>query len=141
LTEFRSHEEGVEAPTRQLGEKTMFTRMTVLMRWKAWAACLAFILLTADAAKPAEQDTSAEYICAEREVLLETFLEAQGEMPNAGSPELAERSILIVQARAACRDGRLDDALVAYDRLIAKLQSVVTYRGQREYGAGDGSRW
>jgi hypothetical protein len=83
LTEFRSHEEGVEAPTRQLGEKTMFTRMTVLMRWKAWAACLAFILLTADAAKPAEQDTSAEYICAEREVLLETFLEAQGEMPNA----------------------------------------------------------
>ena len=119
----------------------MSTHITRLMRWKAWAACLAFMLLTADAAKPAEQGTSDKYICAEREVLLETLVEAHGEMPNAGSPELAERDILVVQARAACRDGRVNDALLVYDRLIARLQSVVTFRGQRGYGAGDASHW
>ena len=62
-------------------------------------------------------------------------------MPNAGSPELAERDILIVQARAACHDGRVNNALLVYDRLIAKLQSVVTFREQRGYGAGDPSHW
>jgi hypothetical protein len=105
----------------------MLTRITELMRWKAWAACLAFILLTA--AKPAEQGTSDQYVCAEREILLQTLLEARGETPKAGSPELDERSILIVQARAACRDGRVDDALATYDRLIGKLEAVVAYRG------------
>ena len=119
----------------------MLTRMSELMRWKAWAACLAFTLLTTWAAKPAEQGISDQYICAEREVLLQTLLEAQGETPKVGSPELDERSILIVQARAACRDGRVNDALLVYDRLIAKLQSVVTFREQRGYGAGDPSHW
>jgi len=119
----------------------MSTQITRLMRWKALAACLAFMLLTVDAAKPAEQGTSDKYVCAEREVLLETLVEAHGEMPNADSPELAERDILVVQARAACRDGRVNDALLVYDRLIAKLQSVVTFRGQRGYGAGDASHW
>ena len=102
---------------------------------KAWVACLAFTLLLVSAAKAAEQDT-----CAEREVLLETLLEAHGETPKAGSPELDERSILIVQARAACRDGRVNDALVIYDRLIGKLEAVMTYRGQRGDRA-DESRW
>ena len=119
----------------------MSTHIKRLMRWKAWAACLAFMLLTVDAAKPAEQGTSDQYICAEREVLVETLLGAHGEMPNAGSPELAERNVLIVQARAACHDGRVNDALLVYDRLIAKLQSVVTFRGQRGYGAGDANHW
>jgi hypothetical protein len=119
----------------------MSTHITRLMRWKAWAACLAFMLLTVDAAKPAEQGTSDKYTCAEREVLLETLVEAHGEMPNVGSRESAERNILIVQARAACRDGRVNDALLVYDRLIAKLQSVATFRGQRGYGAGDASHW
>src|SRR6516162_6409511 len=112
----------------------MSTDIKRLVRWKAWAAYLAFMLLTVDAAKPAEQGTSDQYICAEREVLVETLLEAHGEMPNAGSPELAERNVLIVQARAACHDGRVNHALLAYDRLIAKLQSVVTSRGRRGYG-------
>ena len=56
----------------------MSTHITRLMRWKAWAACLAFMLLTVDVAKPAEQGTSDKYICAEREVLLETLVEAHG---------------------------------------------------------------
>ena len=117
----------------------MFTRTTEIMRRKAWVACLAFTLLTMGGAK-AEQDTSDQYVCAEREVLLETLLEAHGEMPKAGSPELDERSILIVQARAACGDGRVNDARVIYDRLIGKLEAVVTYRGQQGYRA-DESRW
>jgi len=72
--------------------------------------------------------------------LLQTLLEAQGETPKAGSPELDERSILIVQARAVCRDGRVNDALPIYDRLISKLEAVVTYRRQQGYRA-DESRW
>jgi hypothetical protein len=72
--------------------------------------------------------------------LLETLLDAHGETLKAGSPELDKRSILIVQARAACRDGRVNDALVIYDRLIGRLEAMVTYRGQRGDGA-DESHW
>lgn len=119
----------------------MFTPMTKLMRWKTAAACAAFMLLALDAAKPAEQGNADQYLCAEREILVQTLLEAQGEVSNAWSPESAERNTLIVEARAACRDGRASDALPVYDRLIAKLASVVTYRGQQEHGAADASGW
>ena len=119
----------------------MFTPMMKLMRWKTAAACAAFMLLTLDAAKPAEQGIADQYLCAEREILLQTLLEAHGEVSNAWSPELAERNILIVKARTACHDGRVNDALPVYDRLITKLASVVTYRGQQEYGIGDANGW
>ena len=35
-----------------------------------------------------------------------------------------------MQARAACADGRANDAVALYDRLIVELESVVKHRGQ-----------
>jgi hypothetical protein len=44
-------------------------------------------------------------------------------VPNAASAKLTEASIAIMQARAACADGRANDAVALYDRLIAELES------------------
>jgi len=115
----------------------MSTRTTKPMRWKAYAAFLAFLLLTIEPAMSAEQRAVGTDICAEREILLETLVEAHG---NAGAAKLVQESIPIMQARAACDGGRLNEAVVVYDRLIAELQSMVAHRGQQEHGVGDASQ-
>src|SRR5262245_6818389 len=114
----------------------MSTRITKPMRWKASAAFLAFLLLTMEPAMAAGRRPAGADICTEREILLETLVEAHG---NAGAAKLAQQSIPILQARAACNDGSVDDAVVVYDRLIAEFQSTVAHRGQREDGAQNAS--
>jgi len=114
----------------------MSPRITKPMRWKASAAFLAFLLLTIEPEMSAGQRAAGGDICAEREILLETLVEAHG---NAGAAKLAQESIPIMQARAACNDGRVDEAAVIYDRLIAEFQSTVAHRGQQEHGVGDAS--
>ena len=44
-----------------------------------------------------------------------------------------------MQARAACNDGRIDEAVVVYDRLIAEFQPLAAHRGQQEHDVGDTS--
>src|SRR5262245_42564054 len=63
-------------PTRQLAGKRRSTRTTKPIRWKAYAAFLAFLLLTIEPAMSAEQRAVGTDICAEREILLETLVEA-----------------------------------------------------------------
>jgi hypothetical protein len=77
-----------------------------------------------------EQGASGPAICAERELLLATLVEAHGEIPNAASARLTEAGGAIMQARAACGDGRVNEAVALYDRLIAELESVLTHRGE-----------
>src|SRR5262245_18310973 len=114
----------------------MSPRITKPMRWKASAAFLARLLLTFEPEMSAAQRAAGGDICAERAILLETLVEAHG---NAGAAKLAQESIPIMQARAACNDGRVDEAAVIYDRLIAEFQSTVAHRGQQEHGVGDAS--
>ena len=121
---------GLTNDGRRRGEKTMPTRIANPMPWKACAACLTFMLLTIVFANSAEQSGSSPSICAERETLLATLVEAHGEVPNAASAKLTEASIAIMQARAACAEGRTNDAMALYDRLIADLETVVKHRGQ-----------
>jgi len=106
------------------------------MRWKASAAFLAFLSLTIEPAMSAGQRAASADICAEREILLETLVEAHS---NAGAAKLAQESIPIMQARAACNDGRIDEAVVVYDRLIAEFQPLAAHRGQQEHDVGDTS--
>jgi len=77
-----------------------------------------------------EQGSSGSAACAERELLLATLVEAHGEVPNAASVKLTKASGTIMQARAACDDGRVNEAVALYDRLIAELESVVTHQGE-----------
>jgi hypothetical protein len=91
------------------------------MRGKACAACFAFLLLNIDAANAVEQSAPGTVLCAEKETLLATLVEAHGQLPNAASARLVETSVLIVQARAACDDGRVDEAAALYDRVIADV--------------------
>src|SRR5262245_7034608 len=114
----------------------MSSRITKPMRWRASAAFVAFLLLTIEPAMSAGQRAGGGDICAEREILLETLVEAHG---NAGAAKLAQESIPIMQARAACNHGHVDEAVVVYDRLIAEFQSMVVHRGQQEHGVGDAS--
>jgi len=114
----------------------MSTRITKPKRWKASAAFLAFLLLTMEPAMSAGGRAAGADICAEREILLETLVEARG---NAGAAKLAQQSIPIMQARAACNDGHVDEAVVVYDRLIAEFQSTMARRGQREDGTQNAS--
>ena len=106
------------------------------MRWKASAAFLAFLWLTIEPAMSDGQRAASADICAEREILLETLVEAHS---NAGAAKLAQESIPIMQARAACNNGRVDEAVVVYDHLIAEFQSLVAQGGQLEHGVGDTS--
>jgi len=115
----RMHE--LENDGRRHREKTMPTRIANPMRWKVYAGGLAFMLLTIGSANSAEQSASSETTCAEREALLAALVEAHGEVPNATSAKLTEASITIMQARAAGADGRANDAMALYDRLIAEL--------------------
>jgi hypothetical protein len=79
------------------------------------------LLLTIDAAHSVEQSAAGKALCAERETLLMTIVEAHGEAPNAASAKLAETSSLVLQARTACHDGRLDEAVALYDRIITEV--------------------
>jgi hypothetical protein len=82
------------------------------------------MLLTIEA-NSAQQNASRKTICAEREMLLATLIEAHGEIPNSASAKLAAASMDIMQARTACDEGRADDAVALYDRLIAQIGLVV----------------
>jgi hypothetical protein len=102
--------------------EAMPTRTADTSRWKAATVALALLVLPTTAATAGEHAAGAA-LCAEREALLQTLVEAHGQIPNAASALLAESSIAIAQARADCDDGRGEAALAIYDRLIAKLAS------------------
>src|SRR5215470_3543138 len=92
-------------------------------RWKAPAAALFFLLALPTAPATAGEGAAGAALCAQREALLQTLVEAHGQIPNAASALLAESSITIAQARSACDDGRVEAALAVYDSLIARLTS------------------
>ena len=105
------------------------TRPAIAIRWKA---CLvsAFLLLPSAAATSAQSNLGlGARLCAEREMLLQTLVEAQGPMPNAASAILVEGSIDISRARAACSAGQFEDALTIYDRFVG---AIARSRNDRE---------
>jgi hypothetical protein len=107
----------------------MLARIGYPMRRKALAACLTFMLPTVAAAN-CDEGVASTVICAEQETLLEVLVEANSDGPNAASALSAELSVSVVEARAACRDGRVDEAVALYDRVIAGLNSVGNQRNK-----------
>jgi hypothetical protein len=100
------------------------------IRWKACAAWLIFLLSSTPFAA-----AGGAASCAEREVLLQTLVEAHGQVPNAATAMIGEASAVIHGARAACNEGHLEAALPLYDGLIARLASSA---GDREAASAIG---
>jgi hypothetical protein len=107
-----------------------------------WKACvsLACLLLPIVPAVAGERDKAAgAALCAEREALLQTLVEAHGRVPNAASTLLQEMAITIGRARAACDDDQAGAAI--YDSLIARLVSsagLASSAGHREEASATG---
>jgi hypothetical protein len=107
----------------------MRMRTADAIHWKACAASLVFLLLPGVPATSGEHErATGAALCAEREVLLPTLVEAQGPLPNAASAMLVEASLAISQARAACDDGSAEGALAIYNGLIARLTRAASDR-------------
>jgi hypothetical protein len=96
------------------------TRAADASGWKARTVALILLVLPTVPAISGDHAAGAG-LCAEREVLLQTLIEAHGPAPNAASAMLVASSVAIAEARAACNDGRPAAALAIYDDLIARL--------------------
>jgi hypothetical protein len=96
------------------------TRAADASGWKARTVALFLLVLPTVPAISGDHAAGAG-LCAEREVLLQTLVEAHGPAPNAASAMLVASSVAIAEARAACNDGRPAAALAIYDDLIARL--------------------
>jgi hypothetical protein len=77
--------------------------------------------LLANITASAEEPNSDAIACAKREALLMMLVEAHGAAPNFATDKLAAENLSILQARSACDNGHVSDAVVFYDRLIAAL--------------------
>jgi hypothetical protein len=114
------------------------TRAAVAFRRKARASLVCMLLPAVAALAEENGGASGTALCAQREVLLHTLVEAHGQVANPPAAMLAEANIAISQARAACTDGRAEAAVAIYDRLIA---TFVPLTGERETaGAGSPGR-
>jgi hypothetical protein len=81
-------------------------------------------MLPTMAAANCDEGVASTVICAERETLLGVLVEANSDGPHVAPTLSVELSTWIVQARAACHDGRVDEAVALYDRVIAGLGSI-----------------
>lgn len=79
------------------------------------------VLCSSVVAISAEETNSGSDVCAQREALLLTLVEAHGAAPNFASDKLAAESLALAQTRSACDNGHAKDAAALYDRLIDEL--------------------
>jgi len=63
-------------------------------------------------------------VCAESEVLVMVLAEAHGAFPSAAD------SATLIEARAACANGHVRDAMRLYDRLVTNLRRSLAQDGE-----------
>jgi hypothetical protein len=86
-----------------------------------FAACAAYSVC----AMAHEQSTPLAAICAEREVQVVTLLEDHGRSQDISSDVLGEAGLTRMQAQMACYQGRVAEAVLIYDGIVAKLGPVI----------------
>jgi hypothetical protein len=100
----------------------MLGRIPNTFRCAVYVAGIAVALLCSSvAAISAEETNSGSDVCAQREALPLTLVEAHGAAPNFASDKLAAESLALAQTRSACDNGHAKDAAALYDRLIDEL--------------------
>ena len=73
--------------------------------------CLGATLGTATAGEPA----SIPVVCANRDLQLVTLVEAHGQGNSVAPQMVADAFFVVMQARVACSEGRVRDAVALYD--------------------------
>jgi hypothetical protein len=87
-----------------------------------FAACAVY---SAVGAKAHEQSMSLAPICAEREVQVITLLEDHGRAQDISSDTLGQAGLTRMQAQIACYQGRVAEAVLIYDGIVAELGPVI----------------
>ncbi|MCZ0737748.1 hypothetical protein [Phreatobacter sp. AB_2022a] len=70
-----------------------------------------------------EGNVSAQ-ACAARDLKVVTLIEQRGEAHSLPAEELADAFFKTMDARRACNDGRFEEALAIYSRVIARLNAA-----------------
>jgi hypothetical protein len=113
-----------------IAEEIVLTHIANSMRGTACVACLAVTLAIISASISVAETGTGSAACAAREVLLLALVEAHGAAPNVASEKLVAEGATIEQARAACDDGRVNDAVALYDRFIGELTTAMAHPNQ-----------
>jgi hypothetical protein len=77
-------------------------------------------------AGPAESAVTIAPECAAKELRVITWIEQHGEAGDVPSGRLAEAAFTMFDARAACRSGRVTEALASYDRILRSQKVTST---------------
>src|SRR5262245_19279323 len=88
---------------------------TLVIGYATIAAGLAAIAIERAAATETRPTLAA---CAARDLRLVTLIEQQGEQQTIGAGQLAHAYFTMMDARNACRDGRIAEALRIYDSIL-----------------------
>jgi hypothetical protein len=95
--------------------KNRIASLPTLRQWVITLACLfagAGVVVTAESL----QGTPAE--CATRDLKLVNLIEEHGAARDIASEQLAAAYFTMMEARNACRQGRVADALAIYDKIL-----------------------
>jgi hypothetical protein len=93
---------------------------TVARQWLITVACLC---AAAVVAKTMEKPKPAMAECAARDLRLITVIEERGEAQDVASDRLAQAARIMMWARDACQEGRIAQALAAYDVALSALSA------------------
>jgi hypothetical protein len=111
---------GLAAPTMASGRDHAASMTGV-------GGCVAVCVLTVDeVAEPAEGAVTIAPECAAKELRVVTWIEQHGEAGDVPSGHLAEAAFAMFDARAACRAGRVTEALAGYERILRDRNLTIT---------------
>lgn len=68
-------------------------------------------------------DATYATACVNRDVAVLTSIEQKGDAGRIGAQVLSDAYFQLLDARRACREGRVDGALAIYDDIAARLDS------------------
>lgn len=96
--------------------------MRKLHRFTIAAVCS--VVATTSIVHASEGNVSAQ-ACAARDLTVVTLIEQRGEAQSLPAQEIADAFFKTMDARRACKDGRVEEGLAIYARVIARLNSAV----------------
>jgi hypothetical protein len=92
-----------------------------------FAALIATVLL-ASGSLLAQSAAAASQICAARDVKSVILIEDHGEANDIAASRLAEAGLMQMEARIACKEGRSEEGIAIYDKIIHSLGEMLQAR-------------
>jgi hypothetical protein len=107
---------------RTSGDPTAYLR-PLLAGIAVWLLCMG-------GGPAAAQATSARSLCAARDVQVITLIEEHGTANDIASERLSKAGLAQMEARLACSEGRVKEAVALYDGIIGSLGPILSRRAQ-----------